>query len=190
MFKRLLSRRDTRLETASQRLYAEIVAQTRRPEFYTSLEVEDTLDGRFDILVLHAVLLFRRLKAEGEEARALSQAVFDTMFVDLDQNVRELGASDVTVGRKVKTMASAFYGRAAAYDRALDRFAADPGELEDVLRRNVYAGTAAGNAPVRALAAYMQASAGLLAGTPVGALLAGDLRYAIPSAPDGTGMAP
>jgi cytochrome b pre-mRNA-processing protein 3 len=176
MFTRLFKRRDD----ASAPLYAQIVAQARRPEFYTIFHVPDTVDGRFDVLILHAVLFHRRLKGADERAAALSQAVFDAMFADLDQNVRELGASDVTVGKKVKKMAAAFYGRAAAYDTALGCFRDRPQELEGALGRNVFPGIEIPGAALRAFAVYVDACARRLDETALADIMAGRIAFAEP----------
>ena len=108
-------------------LYAALMAQARRPDFYRDYGVPDTLDGRFDLLVLHVVLLLRRLR-EDEVTRALAQDVFDVFFRELDRALREMGVGDLGVPRRVKTMAEVFYGRARAYDAALA--SGDPGALE------------------------------------------------------------
>ncbi|MDJ0932295.1 ubiquinol-cytochrome C chaperone family protein [Breoghania sp.] len=89
------------------------MAQARQPHFYEHLAVPDTIDGRFDMIALHAILLFARLKAEGEAAKARAQAVFDILF-------REMGASYTSVPHKIKRMAELFYGEASAYMNALE----------------------------------------------------------------------
>jgi cytochrome b pre-mRNA-processing protein 3 len=147
-------------DEAADALYAAAVRQARRPEFYVSLDVPDSLDGRFDLLALHVFLLLFRLGKEGAEARMLSQAVFDVMFADMDGNLRELGVSDLAVGSRVKTMAKALYGRIAAYEPGL----ADVSLLKDALRRNLYRGGGVSEAVLAAMTSYVrQESAGLLA---------------------------
>jgi cytochrome b pre-mRNA-processing protein 3 len=98
----------------ADRLYGAAVAQARNPAFYVECRVPDTLDGRFDLIVLHLCLLIRRLRREGETGATLAQALFDTTFDDMDRSLREMGVGDLGVGRRVKAMASAFYGRATA----------------------------------------------------------------------------
>ena len=98
-------------------LYAAVVARAREPVFYTRFRVPDSLDGRFDMIALHAFLVLRRLKEEGADGAALGQALFDVIFSDMDRSLREMGAGDLGVGRRVKRMARGFYGRIAAYDQ-------------------------------------------------------------------------
>jgi cytochrome b pre-mRNA-processing protein 3 len=182
----ILSRlfKNQRDDDPSVPLYAQIVAQARRPEFYRDLEVPDTVDGRFDLLMLHAVLFFRRLKGEGEDARELGQRVFDTMFADLDQNIREMGTSDVAVGKKVKKMAAAFYGRAAAYDAALDRCDEAPEALRDALRRNLFPDTEVSRDSLEALARYAVTSVERLKANALAEIFSGEISFADPPRQD------
>ena len=45
----------------------------------------------------------------------LAQKLFDRIFLDLDYSLREIGAGDVGVSTKIKTMASAYLGRQKVY---------------------------------------------------------------------------
>ncbi len=117
-------------------LYQIIVTHSRRPVFYTVLGVPDTVNGRYDVIMLHAYIVMKRLRAIGAEASTTSQALFDWMFADMDKNLREMGVGDLSVGKKVKTMATAYYGRIKAYDEGLE---GGQELLADALRRNLFA---------------------------------------------------
>ncbi|MBI1211306.1 MAG: ubiquinol-cytochrome C chaperone [Alphaproteobacteria bacterium] len=158
--------------------YTAIVSQARRAEFYESLGVPDTLDGRFDLIVLHASLYLKRLRVAGPEGRDLAQAVFDNMFDNLDQSLRELGVGDITLPKKIRAMVSAFYGRAAAYDKALSE--EDEAALDEALVRNVYAGQAPGEDVIARLAAYLRATAKALAEVSDDALLSNQFHWLTP----------
>src|SRR5262245_5163238 len=106
------------MEDAARRLYARIVEQARCATFYAEGGVPDTLDGRFEMVALHCFLLLRRLK-DGGQAQRLGQAIVDLMFDDMDAALREMGAGDLGVGRRVRRMAEGFRGRTAAYDHGL-----------------------------------------------------------------------
>jgi cytochrome b pre-mRNA-processing protein 3 len=147
-------RRRRKLKSDAAELYRALLRQTRQPGFYSALGVPDSFDGRFDVLVLHAYLLFRRLRQEKAAGPALSQAVFDVMFADMDAVLREQGVGDLSVGKKIRAMAEAFYGRVKAYDEAFD---ADGPALCTALARNVYAGAVADQAAAP-LAAYARAA--------------------------------
>jgi len=150
-------------------VYSAIVAQSRQPRFYADWGVPDTVTGRFDMISLHLALLFRRLKGEGAAARQFSQAVFDFFFRDMDRSLREMGAGDLAVPKKIQKMGNLFYGLLTALDDALST--GDAAAVEAVLVRNIYGGTPnAGSGP---LAAYLTAQSQRLAAEPAEALLAG-----------------
>ena len=149
------------VELAAGDLYAAIVKQARQPVFYQVAAVPDTIDGRYEMISLHAFLVMRHLKGKGEAEKKLSQKLFDHMFADMDQSLREIGVGDLSVGKRIKQMAKVFYGRVVAYELALDG-----GEetLEEALRRNHY-GTFEDvtTEAVARMAAYVRSSDALLA---------------------------
>ncbi|MFC4723873.1 ubiquinol-cytochrome C chaperone family protein [Glycocaulis abyssi] len=124
------------VKVRARQLYDAVLAEARRPHLYAQHGVPDTVDGRFDMLVLHAALVMRRLREEGEQGRELSQALFGRLFDDMDAALREMGIGDMSVGKKIKVMAEAFYGRAAAYDAALK--AGDEAQMCAALLRNLF----------------------------------------------------
>ncbi len=159
-------------------LYGAIVAQARQPYFYSDLSVCDTVDGRYDMIIIHAFLLFHRLKNENEEARQLSQAVFDTMFKDLDQSLREMGVGDMGVGPRIKKMAASFYGRIKAYDTALEN---DGNHiLQEVIARNVFNKTEPDTVVLEYLASYIRSNVEHLERVNVDKFLNGDLAFVDP----------
>ncbi|HEY4133644.1 MAG TPA: ubiquinol-cytochrome C chaperone family protein [Alphaproteobacteria bacterium] len=167
---------------AAAALYSRLVAQARQPGFYTVCAVPDTVQGRFEMIALHAFLVMRRLKTGGAAGR-LSQDLFDLMFADMDRNLRELGTGDLAVGKRIKKLAKAFYGRVGAYEEGLDGSA---GTLESALARNAYEAAdgetdvvkeAVPAIAVAALAAYVRQADGLLTAQPVTALSAGDVQF-------------
>jgi cytochrome b pre-mRNA-processing protein 3 len=181
LFARLF-RRAPGPEAAATDLYRAVVEQARQPAFYTGCGVPDTVDGRFDLIVLHAFLLFRRLKDEGPQGEAVSQAVFDTMMSDMDVNLREMGVGDLGVGKRIKKMANAFYGRLRVYDRELDPATQTDDGLATALRRNLWGAGQASDAGLDAIAGYVRRTTEVLADQPAEALIAG--RVAFPPAPE------
>ncbi|MGE5202659.1 MAG: ubiquinol-cytochrome C chaperone family protein [Acidobacteriota bacterium] len=175
VFSALLSRRARRQREAAAELYRAVVAQARDPIFYRELEVPDSLDGRFEVVALHAFLVLNRLKADGAATAELAQALFDTFFEDMDRSLREMGAGDLGVGRRVKAMAQGFYGRIRAYELGLGG-----GEtaLADALRRNLW-GTvpAPADLHVAALSRYLKRQHAALAAQPVAAFAAGRVAF-------------
>jgi cytochrome b pre-mRNA-processing protein 3 len=134
MFERLRNRAERERQAAT--LYQSIVARSRATEFYDRYGVPDNLDGRFEMIALHTFLVLNRLKRENPAAAPLAQALYDAFFLDMDESLREMGAGDLGVGKKVKRMAEAFSGRIAAYDGGLASGSGDA--LQDALRRNLY----------------------------------------------------
>src|ERR1700753_3051744 len=100
---------------AAELAYLRVVEHARRPGFFDPGGVPDTVDGRFELICLHAFLYLHRLKRE-DDATQLSQMFFDTMFADFDRSLREMGTGDLGVGKQIRRMVEAFYGRIAAYE--------------------------------------------------------------------------
>lgn len=149
-------------ERQGDALYALAVEQARQPAFYTTLGVADRIDARFELYTLHVLILFLRLKQDGERGEVAAQKLFDVYISSLDHTLRELGVGDVSVGKKMRKLGEALYGRMAAYEPPLR--AADAETLTQALARNVYAQDEAEHAA--ALAAYaLTARAALAAQT-------------------------
>lgn len=155
----------------AQALYLRIVEKARDERFYTRFGVPDTLDGRFEMILLHLFLVLHRLK-KAPETKAFRQQLMEAFMEDMDRSVRELGVSDTGVGKRVKKMAAAMYGRIAAYDMALD----DKEALQAALQRNLY-GTVAQEvelSTLEAMADYLMQEHRLLLEVPEGAILDGN----------------
>jgi cytochrome b pre-mRNA-processing protein 3 len=139
-------------------IYGMIVAQAREPLFYRAMGVPDTVNGRFDMVLLHLWMVLRRLRPT-EGGAELSQALFDHFCGDMDDNLREMGVGDLTVPKRMQKFGEAFYGRVAAYDLALD---AGTEALAQALCKNILDGGDIGRG--RLLAAYANAVIAALAG--------------------------
>jgi len=146
-----LFRKDPRRTTIAL-LYKRIATASREPGLYAGLSVPDTIEGRFESLSLHMVLILRALRSLPEPAGEVAKDLTDAFFRDMDASLREMGVGDTAVPKRMKKIASSFYGRAHAYDGPLD--AADEGALAEALGRNVY-GT---EAPAGPLARYALAA--------------------------------
>lgn len=158
------------------RLYTTLLEEARQPAFYAEMGVPDTVDGRFDMLMLHAVLLLRRLHDQGPEADRMSQSLFGVLFDDMDRSVREIGIGDISVGRHVKKMGEAFNGRYRAYDAALG--SPDDQPLIDALTRNIYLDDPPDDGSVARLAATARSAATALERQDLDKILAGSVRFA------------
>ena len=180
MLERLLGRSHT--EKIADALYGRAVEQARQPAFYMAMGVSDTVDGRFEMIALHVFLILRRLKRDNARTQAVAQALFDTMFTDMDRGLREMGAGDLGVGRRVKVMAKAFYGRVAAYEQGLKSANSD---LDEAVLRNIFRGEARNREHAIAISSYLREQANTLDGQSVDALLEGKVRFNAPGAGNG-----
>lgn len=165
---------------AAHRLYVNLAVQSRQPGFYLDFGVPDTLDGRFDLLALHLFLVLRRLSGlqTSPEAKEVSQQLFDVMFGDMDQSLREMGVGDLSVGKKIRSMSEAFYGRVAAYEKGLQ--AEDDKVLLAALERNLFRGRTPEAEKLQNLANYVRSAAGALERQEEADLLRGELSFPPP----------
>jgi cytochrome b pre-mRNA-processing protein 3 len=145
-----------------------IVTQAREPAFYRDLGVPDTVNGRFDVLVLHLWMVLRRFGTAGCGA-TVSQALFDRFCEDMDANLREMGVGDLA------GFGEAFYGRSAAYDLA---FASGKEPLAQALCRNILDGEGMENA--RRLATYVERAVESLANLDEVAILGAAWTFPLP----------
>jgi cytochrome b pre-mRNA-processing protein 3 len=168
----------------AQLLYHTAVTQARQPTFYSDHGIPDSVDGRFDLIVMHVFLLLRPLNKMAQpgaplpvrgRAGDIAQSLFDTMFGDMDRSLREMGVSDIAVGKRVKHMAKAFYGRVAAYDEAL---AGSDELLREALRRNLFGTVAPTPAHVDAMADYLRCQTGHMVSVPEARILSGEVQFA------------
>jgi cytochrome b pre-mRNA-processing protein 3 len=166
--------RSSSVQQAADLAYRRVVEHARRAIFFTDGGVPDTVDGRFELICLHAFLYLHRLRREQPGAAALGQRFFDTMFADFDRSLREMGTGDLSVGREIKRMAEAFYGRIAAYEQGL---AEDDAALQAAVARNLFGTAPANPARIAAMASYMRREAASLDGQRPTDLLAGRVAF-------------
>jgi cytochrome b pre-mRNA-processing protein 3 len=174
-----LFRREPRGPDTISTLYGMIVAQARLPCFYRDYAVADTVNGRFDLIVLHLALVLDRL-AQDPALQPLGQGIFDRFCQDMDHNLREMGIGDLKVPKQMRRVGEAYYGRSQAYRAAWA--AKDNCALVETLERNIYGGgspSAAATAP--RLAAYMREALRDLGAQPSVSLAGGELHFPEPS---------
>ena len=172
MLARLFGRRKDGDAAAAESLYRTVVEAARRPVLFAELGIPDSLDGRYEMVAVHTYLVLRRLKRDHAATAVLAQALFDRMFMDFDIALREAGVGDLGVGRRVKQMATGFYGRIAAYDAGIDG-----GDLGEALRRNAYGTVAVDDQSLARLADYLGRADRELAGQATLDLMAGRLSF-------------
>jgi cytochrome b pre-mRNA-processing protein 3 len=165
-------KRAVRVALPGEALYAAIVAEARRPDWYLAGEVPDTMDGRFDMVALVLSLVLIRL--EDENAHQLCADLTERFITDMDGNLRQDGVGDQVVGKHIGRMMAALGGRLGAYRDSR----ADDAAFAQGLRRNLWRGAAVEPAAVEWVVAEARRLAGQLAATPLATLSAGSLQVA------------
>lgn len=160
--------------TVGEALYASTVAQARSPALYAAYGAPDSPDGRFEVYTLHVLLVLARLRAIGRDAAAINQALFDAYLGGLDNGLRELAVGDLSVGKTMRRLGEAFYGRARALDAAFDALP-DRAPLNGLLTRTVFGG--AESASVEQLGDYLLRAREALTGASPQSLLAGEIPW-------------
>jgi len=171
-------RANHRRNDAAGLLYAAAVEQARHPKFFTDWGVPDTVDGRFDMIILHTMLLIRRARGNGKVAAEVCQALLNLLFADMDRNLREMGIGDLSVGKHVKKMAKAFYGRAETWETGMD---SGVEQLRQNLADTVYRAVTPVDDHLAALADYVMAQDSHLAAHDIDGFLTGAPDFVAPS---------
>ena len=161
---------------AGRRLYAAAAAQARTPDFYARMGIPDTAEGRFELYTLHVALILRRLKGQGPQAAETAQALFDAYLKGLDDALREMGVGDLSVGKKMRKLGEAFYGRVKHYDEAFEALP-DRAPLEAIIGRTLLDGQPDAVAPLADYAIYAMDQ---LRGLSLDAVLQGDAQWPNP----------
>jgi cytochrome b pre-mRNA-processing protein 3 len=138
-------------------LHERLVTASRKPVLYTDLRVPDTLEGRFEALALHYILLIRHLQRKPAPGPDIAQDMSDQFFKQIESSLREMGVGDVVIPKRMNKIAEAFMGRVKAYTEVLDR--EDLSDLSEVLERNMTGQSFVmeDGAPASALAEYVMA---------------------------------
>lgn len=153
MIVRWLKDRSAAGRTAEE-LYGRVVTAARHPRFYADMGVADTAEGRFELVALHLFLAVEAVAADATRAGwDVARRTIEAFVVDMDDCMREMGVGDLTVPKRVKRAAAAFYERAAAYRAAL--LADDAEAMGRALGHYVY-GDRSCERQVRALADYVR----------------------------------
>lgn len=139
--------RKDQTQSQAETLFEALNDAARAPALYAAAEAPDTVEGRFEVLGLHIFLAMRRLKRDAPASDRLSTALQEVFFRRLDDALREIGVGDLSIGRKIRGLAEAFYGRATAYDKA---FGEGPGAVAEALARNVFDSAEPGRAQLLA----------------------------------------
>ena len=135
-------RQKNKYKDITREIYQNIIERSRSKFFYLNLDVDDNFESRFDIIILHSIIIFYFLKNISNDEKKLSQHLFDLMFNDFENNLREMGFGDIAVNKKMKVFITAFYGRIANYSKGVDLInrKKDDKVLNLAISNNIYKG--------------------------------------------------
>jgi len=164
-----LSRQPSTARLAAERLHAAAVAQSRTPALYADLGAPDTIEGRFEMLSLHVILLIDRMKGDAGVPSEVRQTLFDVFVSQLDGAMREMGVGDLSMAKRMRKLGALFYGRLQAYSEAFQALP-ETAPLAEVIARTVLVDLSSSPEP---LAAYVAGVHQSLAAQEAQALVAG-----------------
>jgi len=174
-----LLKKNRALKQTARLLYGSIVTAARRRIIYADWGMPDTLQGRFEAIVLHVVIAQHRLAAEGGGGARLARALSEAFVADMDDCMREMTFGDLAVPREIKGVAAALFDRWHAYAALLGR---GQGALGTALaERLAYLGSP--DLDVARLADYMCRTYQAIAAQPGADILAGRFAWPTPKTP-------
>ena len=123
-------------------IYQNIIEISRSKFFYLDLNLRDDFETRFDLIIFHAFIVFYYYKKLYGKKSQISQELFDIMFADFENNLREMGFGDIAVNKKMKVFITAFYGRIAQYNKGIEVYRVDHDKslLQETILNNIYKG--------------------------------------------------
>ena len=123
-----------------EKIYQNIIERSRLKYFYLDKEVDDALESRFDLIIFHSFIIFQFFREMEINNNSLPQDLFDFMFNDFENNLREMGFGDVAVNKKMKVFISAFYGRISNYSKGIQmyRIQKNKQKLFETVKDNIY----------------------------------------------------
>jgi cytochrome b pre-mRNA-processing protein 3 len=161
-----------------ERQYSALTSAARTPAFYIDMNAPDTVMGRFEMLTIMLILYFRRTARSERSGQEIAQNIIDAFFEDVDHSIRELGVGDPGVPKRMKKLASMYYGRLESYAGALDK--GDREALAAALARNLHPEVAP--APdMQALADWMFSAEQALGSVAEAEIETGSARIAVPT---------
>ena len=85
-------------------LYKRILNSSYERHFYKKIMVPDTLDGRFDLIILHIFVILKVYKNSSEQNKNFTQKLFDIFMLEVESSYREMGISDQSFSKKMKVV--------------------------------------------------------------------------------------
>ncbi|KAJ1549047.1 hypothetical protein HK096_000662 [Nowakowskiella sp. JEL0078] len=126
----------------------------------------------FASAVLHIWIYSTRLKLEGDEGKAMSQEIFNHLWVDVELELHKAGAQRIL--NIVKDLLSGYYGHTLAYNEGL--FKGDP-VLASALWKNVYGGKEINATQLAVLLRYVREQLKRIHDAPKDEILSGKFKF-------------
>ncbi len=97
--------------TKEYTLYSKILLLSRNKLFYTKFSLVDTFQNRINLIFIHVSFLFNKIKRNkhNQSYEIFNQKIFDLIFKQIEQNMREIGYGDVVVNKNMKSLIKDFY---------------------------------------------------------------------------------
>lgn len=165
---------------AAHSLFSAVIEHSRVIKFYESYSVEDSLDGRFDLMSIHMAVVIEKLDHHKElkNVTEYKRVLQEIMFDNLDLTLREIGVGDLGVGKKIKVMAEAFYGRMIAYQNLFS--VKNDAEMSDTLNRNLYREKTIETQVLKNMVSYVYEQYEFIMKQDIGAILEGKIEFQLP----------
>ncbi len=169
-----------KIDNAANELFVKVINHTRIPVFYEKFSVEDSLDGRFDLMTIHMALIIETLDnyQQMDDAIMVRRRLQEIMFDNLDLTLREIGVGDLGVGKKIKVMAEAFFGRMTTYQDLFKNYDID--QMSMALKRNLYRGKVGQETVAENMAIYIYSQNKHLSSLGAEDVMAGKFDFIMP----------
>ena len=144
-------------DNLAEKIYQNIIEISRSKFLYTDLSLEDSFETRFDLIIYHSFIIFYFYKNKKMNKSSIPQSLFDYMFNDFENNLREMGFGDIAVNKKMKLFIKAFYGRLSQYSRGIDTFKSEGNKklIEQTILNNIFKGSKINDEYINIFVNYM-----------------------------------
>ena len=90
----------------STELYNTLLTLSRNPFFYNKIKLNDSFESRIYLMFIHFSIIMIIFKKKGKK---FNQKAYDSLFFNIENNLRELGYGDVAVNKKMKDINKILY---------------------------------------------------------------------------------
>ena len=87
-------------------MYNSLLGLSRNIFFYKEIKLSDSFETRIYLMFFHFSIIMKIFKKKGSK---FDQSSYDSLFRNIENNLRELGFGDVSVNKKMKDMNKLLY---------------------------------------------------------------------------------